>query len=220
MESFVALARTALPYLLMGAEVSMRLIATVLVAATLLALPIAVARDARWRWVSLPVGLASWALRGLPPIVVLFFVYFVAPQWGMTLDPFPAAVIGMTAYTAFQFAEAVRAGLQAVDAGQHVAIRALAMRPLRGFVRIVLPQALPAMIPPYVNYATELVKDSALASAIAVPEMMGNASQLITSVGEPFQILLMVGAIYAALDGALLVVQGSAERRFATRSRG
>jgi His/Glu/Gln/Arg/opine family amino acid ABC transporter permease subunit len=218
MESFLAIARNALPYLLQGALVSLRLILFVLLASTLLAVPLALGRDARRRWISLPVGLISWAMRGLPPIIVLFFVYFVAPQLGVSVDPFPAAVIGMTAYTAFQFAEAVRSGLAAVDPGQALATRALALSPPRALARIILPQALPAMVPPYVNYATELVKDSALASAIAVPEMMGNAQQLITSVGKPFQILLLVAAIYAALDGVLLVAQGRAERRFATRA--
>jgi His/Glu/Gln/Arg/opine family amino acid ABC transporter permease subunit len=219
MDQFIPILQNALPYLLQGALVSLHLILIVLAAGTVLAIPLALARDARSRWISLPVGLASWALRGLPPIVVLFFVYFVAPQLGVTLDPFPAAAIGMTAYTAFYLAEAVRSGLAAVDPGQALAVRALAMPPSRGWLRIILPQALPAAIPPYVNYATEVVKDSALASAIAVPEMMGNATQLITSVGRPFQILLIVGAIYVALDSVLLTAQARAEHRQRARSR-
>ena len=219
MHDFAALLQNALPYILRGAVVSLELIAIVLGAGTALAIPVALARDARSRWISLPVGLASWAMRGLPPLIVLFFVYFVAPQFGVSVAPFPAAAIGMTAYVAFYLAEAARSGLAAVDPGQALALRALAIGPWRGFVRVTLPQALPAMIPPYVNYATEVVKDSALASAIAVPEMMGNAQQLITSVGRPFQILLIVGALYGLLDGVLLVAQGRAERRFTTKSR-
>lgn len=219
MERSATLFANAAPYILQGAVVSLELIVIVLGTGTVLAVPLALARNAPQRWVSLPVGLMSWAARGLPPIVVLFLVYFVAPQLGITVDPFPAAAIGMTAYVSFYLAEAVRSGLAAVDPGQMLAIRALALGPLRGFVRVVLPQALPAMIPPYINYATEVVKDSALASAIAVPEMMGNASQLITSVGQPFQILLIVGAVYVILDGILLLAQAKAERRWLTRPR-
>ncbi len=196
---------------------SLQLILCVGLISTLLAVPLALARNASKSWIAIPVGIASWAMRGLPPIVVLFFVYFVAPQIGITIDPFPAAVIGMSAYMAFYLAESVRGGLLAVDAGQHLAARALALGPARSFVRIVFPQALPAIVPSYISYTTEIVKDSALAGTIAVPELMSNAAQLITSLGKPFQILLMVGVVYVGLDGLLLGLQARAEARWRRR---
>jgi ABC-type amino acid transport system permease subunit len=169
--------------------------------------------------IAIPIGFLSWAMRGLPPLVILFFVYFVAPQIGFDVAPFPAAVIGMTLYMAFYLAEAIRGGLAAIDPGQRLAARALALRRGRAFFRILLPQALPAIVPPYISYTTEIVKDSALAGSIAVPEMMGNASQLIMRTGRPFQILLFVGALYVILDSVLLVAQAKAEKRWRTRHR-
>jgi len=215
MDAFAAV-RIAAPYIFEGAVVTLELVVAVLLVSTPLAFVVALARNSRHAFIAVPTAAASWMLRGVPPLVVLFFVYFVAPRAGLDIEPFAAAVIGMSLYTVFYLAEAVRSGLAAVPAGQKIAIQALALGRWHGFVRIVLPQALPAMIPPFINYATEVVKDSALAASIAVPEMMGNASQLIMSTNKPFQILLFVGGLYVAIDAVLLVGQAAAERRWRT----
>ncbi len=195
------------PFILKGAVVTVRMVLLVLLIGTPLAVLVALGRDSRSLWVSVPLGILSAFVRGLPPLLILFCAYFVLPLLGIKLEPFPAAVVGLTLYIVFYFAECVRGGLAAVPAGQQNAIRALGIPPVRAFCRIILPQAVPAALPAYIGHATEVVKNSALASAIAVPEMMGNASQLIMSVGRPFEILLFVAVIYALLDLGLLALQ-------------
>jgi His/Glu/Gln/Arg/opine family amino acid ABC transporter permease subunit len=219
MERSLAIVTSAAPYILRGATVTVELVVLVILIGTPMALLVAVARNSRYRLIALPIGLLSWAMRGLPPLVILFFVYFVAPQAGFDINPFPAAVIGMTLYMTFYLAEAVRGGLAAIDEGQRLAARALALPRGRAFFRVLLPQALPAIVPPYISYTTEIVKDSALTGSIAVPEMMGNASQLIMRTGRPFQILLFVGLLYVLLDALLLIAQAKAEKRWQTLQR-
>jgi His/Glu/Gln/Arg/opine family amino acid ABC transporter permease subunit len=219
MERFLQIVAAAAPYIFKGAAVTVELVVLVILIGTPTALLVALARNSRHAVIAVPVGFLSWAMRGLPPLVILFFVYFVAPQAGFDIDPFPAALIGMTLYMTFYLAEAIRGGLAAIDQSQRLAARALALPRGRAFFRILLPQALPAIVPPYISYTTEIVKDSALAGSIAVPEMMGNASQLIMRTGRPFQILLFVGVLYVILDAVLLVVQARAERRWQTLQR-
>jgi His/Glu/Gln/Arg/opine family amino acid ABC transporter permease subunit len=219
MGPFLQVVLRAAPYILQGAAVTVELTLLVIAVSTPVALAVAIARNSRYAAVAVPIAFLSWAMRGLPPLVVLFFVYFVAPQLGFDIPPFPAAAIAMASYMTFYLAEAIRGGLAAVDPGQRLAARALALPRLRVLLRIVLPQALPAIVPPYISYATEVVKDSALAGSIAVPEMMGNATQLIMRTGRPFQILLFVGLLYVVLDSILLVAQSKAEVAWQTRQR-
>lgn len=208
---------TVAPFILRGTATTIALTLSVLVVGTLLAVPVALARNTRSPLVAIPVAVASWMMRGIPPLLVLFLVYFALPQFGLPMESFPAAVAGMTLYMTFYFAEAVRAGLAAVPAGQVAAIRALSIPPVRAFRRIILPQALPATIPPWIGHATEVVKGSALTATIAVAETTGNAYQLIVTTGRPFEILILVAAIYILLDSVLLVLQARAERRFRVR---
>lgn len=206
------------PFILRGVAVTVELVVVVLLISAPLAILVALARNARAPWIAMPIAVFSWIMRGIPPLLILFLVYFAFPQFGLDMKPFPAAVTGMTLYMTFYFAESVRAGLAAVDAGQYQAARALALPPVRTFFRIVLPQALPASIPSYISHATEVVKNSALTASIAVAETMGNAYQLIISTNRPFEILLFVAAIYATLDSILIVAQSRAERRWHVRA--
>jgi His/Glu/Gln/Arg/opine family amino acid ABC transporter permease subunit len=210
---------TTAPFILRGTVVTVELVVLVLLLSAPLAVLVALGRDSRAAWLSIPLGVLSSTVRGLPPLLILFGVYFALPQLGLEIDPFPAAVAGMTLYVMFYFAEAVRAGLASVDRGQLIAARALALPPARTLLRIILPQAMPAALPSCIGYATEVVKSSALTASIAVAETMGNAYQLILTTNRPFEILLFVAAIYAVLDTILLLLQGVAERRWPQRAR-
>jgi His/Glu/Gln/Arg/opine family amino acid ABC transporter permease subunit len=207
------------PFVFRGAVVTLELVFLVLVVASVLSLPLALARNARAAWIAVPFAVLSWVIRGIPPLLILFVVYFAVPQLGVPLPPFTAAVVGLTVYTMFYFAEALRAGFAAVPPGQLAASRALALPPLRTLRRIVLPQALVSALPSLISYATEVVKNSALTASIAVAETTGNAYQLILSTGRPFEILTLVAAIYAVIDGALLAVQSYAERHLLPTKR-
>lgn len=114
-------------------------------------------------------------LRGIPLIVNVLFVYFVAPMFGLALNSFSAAALSLSLWGGANCTEIVRAGLMGVPEGQREAARALALPPLIGFRKIILPQALRPIIPAMAGMFTLLVQSTALASLVGVPELFRNA---------------------------------------------
>ena len=113
-------------------------------------------------------------LRGIPLIVNVLFVYFVAPILGLTLNSFTAAAVSLSLWGGANCAEIVRGGLQSVPRGQREAVRALALPPLVGFVKVILPQALRPIIPALAGMFTLLVQSTALGALVGVPELFRN----------------------------------------------
>lgn len=123
----------------------------------------------------------------------------------------------MSAYMAFYFAEAFIGGLNSVPRGQWQAARALGLSPSRTLLRIILPQTIPAALPPYISHATEILKGTALAAAVAVPELSSAAKRVFVVTYRPLEVLIIAAAIYAVLDGLLLLLQMLGERWAARR---
>jgi len=114
-------------------------------------------------------------LRGIPLIVNVLFVYFVAPMFGVSLNSFAAASVSLSLWGGANCAEIVRGGLLAVPRGQREAIRALALPRSAGFRKVILPQALRPIIPALAGMFTLLVQSTALASLVGVPELFRDA---------------------------------------------
>ena len=140
---------------------------------------LALMRMSRSALLSWPAAAYIEIMRGTPLYVQLFLVYYSLPQIGqlfhtdaLTLDAFPAAVICLAANYAAYEAEIHRAGLQAVDKGQREAALSIGMSESQAFARVILPQALRIILPPVINDAIAMLKDSCLASAIGVMELL------------------------------------------------
>lgn len=205
------------PALLKGTLVTLELTLVVLAAATPGGIVVALLRDSPLAWLRGAMAVVSWVLRGVPPLLVLFLVFFGLPLVGPRLSPFVSAAIAMTIYMTFYFGEVFRAGLESVPQGQWRAAAALGLSPARTLFRIVMPQMIPASLPPYISHATDLMKGTALAAAVAVPELTNAAKQVFVVTYRPFEILLAAAAIYAVLDSGLIVLQLSGERWAARR---
>lgn len=205
------------PALLRGALVTLQLTVIVLIIATPLGVLVALARNAPNRAVRLMTLALSGIFRGIPPLLILFFAFFALPFLGLRMNPMPSAIIAMSSYMAFYFAEAFTAGLNSVAHGQWQAARALGLSPIRTLTRIVLPQTIPAALPPYISHATEILKGTALAGAVAVPELSLAARQIFVVNFRPLEVLLAAAAIYAVLDAVLLALQMAGERWSARR---
>ncbi len=208
---------TVWPSLLKGAAVTLELTSIVLVCATPGGLLVATLRSARSPIVRAALRIASWIFRGIPPLLLLFLAFFGLPGIGITLPPMPSAVIAMTTYMSFYFGEIFHSGLESVPRGQWQACAALGLSPTRTLVRVILPQTIPAALPPYISHATEVLKGTALAAAVAVPELTNAAKQIFVVTYRPFEILLAAAAIYAILDAVLLALQIWGERWAARR---
>ena len=110
-------------------------------------------------------------IRGIPIIVLLFYIYFVMPDFGIALSALQAAIIGLgIAYSAYQ-AENFRAGIEAIDKGQIEAAQSIGMGWWLTMRRVVLPQAVRIILPPYGNVMIMMLKDSSQASTITVAEL-------------------------------------------------
>jgi len=154
-------------------------------------------------------------LRNLPILYLLIFARFVLPTMGIRLDPFWAAVIGLSAFEAAMISEIVRAGLTSIDRGQVEAATASGLSNLQILRYVTLPQALVRMIPPTVSQFISLLKDTSLAVAISLPELMHNA-QIIYN-GNPVKYVLPVltaaAFLYFGVNFLLSQVAHILERR-------
>ena len=211
---------TVWPALRAGLQTTVLLTFAVIVIATPAGVGVAMLARSASRPVRGGVALASWALRGVPPLLVLFLFFFGLPSIGITLPPLPSAVLAMSLYMAFYLGEVFRAGLASVPAAQWQAASALGLSRARTLGRIVLPQAMPAALPSYVSQMTEVLKGTALASAVAVPELMSASRKMFAVTYRPFEVLLLAAILYAVCDGMLLLLQAAGERWAARRGLG
>ncbi|MDP9810372.1 polar amino acid transport system permease protein [Rhizobium tibeticum] len=146
------------------------------------------------------------ALRNVPSLTFLFLLYFGLAAVGVRLSSMTVAVIGLGLIGGAVVIDIFRAGFRSVPKGQNEAAAAIGLRPLDAFRLVILPQGLRLALPPLGNYAIGLVKDTSLVAAIAAPEVMFNARQI---VNETFATAWVYGAA-AVLYLALTFVVGQA----------
>jgi len=138
--------------------------------------------------------------RSTPVLVQFIWVYYALPVIsGISLSPMLAGSLVLTLYSGSFHTETFRAGILSIERGQREAAMALGMRPWQVMVRIILPQATVRMLPAYASTLVTLVKDSALASAISVPELLRQGATIASYTMLPVQSLLIVAGIYFLL---------------------
>jgi polar amino acid transport system permease protein len=214
---FLADAREFLPILLQGVGVTVALTLCALVLATLLGLVWALLRTSGRRWLELPARLMVNLIRGIPIIVQLFYIYFVLPDLGIDLTAFQAGVIGLgVAYSAYM-GEVFRAGILAVDPGTIEAAESLGLGPVRVFTRVVLPQAVRIVLPPYGNNLIMLLKDSSQASVITVAEIATQSRLIASSTFKNQEVFTLAALLYLCLSLPLILLVGRLEKRFGRR---
>lgn len=145
-------------------------------------------------------------LRGIPIIVQLFYIYFVMPDFGLSLTAVQAAIIGLgIAYSAYQ-AENFRAGIEAVDRGQVEAALSIGMGWGMTMRRVILPQAIRIALPPYGNIMIMMLKDSSQASTITVAELALQGKLIASSTFKNTSVYTMVALMYLALSLPLILL--------------
>lgn len=217
MEEYAFLVRFA-PLILLAAATTVGLLVAATVCGTVLGIIGAVASRARNALVRRTALAYSWIFRGSPPLIVLLFCYFGLGEIGLKLSPFQAAVLGLSLVSAAYFMEIFRAGIAAVPRGQFEAATALGMSRMHIARRIVYPQTLPIIVPPYFSSVISNLKDTALASAIAVGELVGVSRLIIGSTLRPIEIFTIAAVIFVAL-GSLLVRCQTLLEKFVSISR-
>ncbi len=149
------------------------------------------------RWLRPIVVLYIDSMRAIPVLVVLVWTFFALPIFsGLTMPPFFAALIGLTVHLAAYVAEIVRAGVESVRPGQTRASLALGMSRAQIVRRIVLPQAIVRMLPAFGSLLSITIKDTAIASVIAVPELMRQSETLAGQSFQPIEVYTFAMLVY------------------------
>ncbi len=139
-------------------------------------------------------------IRSTPLVVQIFFVFYVGPQFGITLSPWVAGMIAIGTHYASYLSEVYRGALDAVPAGQAEACVALNLPARRTFFGIIVPQALPLALPGMGNYLIGIFKDTPILMVIGVAEMMQVASAIGAKYWRYTEVMTIVGLIFLALS--------------------
>jgi polar amino acid transport system permease protein len=139
-------------------------------------------------------------VRSTPLLIQILFIYFVLPRFGITLDAFTAGIIALSLHYGCYCSEVYRAGLEAVPRGQWEACTALNLNSWNTFKNIILPQAIPPIVPALGNYLVALFKDTPLLSAIAVAELVQTAKNLGSETFRYNEPITIVGLIFLVLS--------------------
>lgn len=203
-----------LPNLLKGTVISISLFAATIIFALPLGLPLALGENSKFapaRWFCRTF---VYVFRGTPLMLQLFFFYFFFPMYlNIRMSAFPAAVITFVLNYAAYFAEIYRGGIKSIDKGQYEAAHSLGLSNSQQFRDIVLPQMIRIVIPPVSNEVITLVKDTALASCIALADLM-RVAQSIVSRDSRLTAYLIAAAIYLIFTFIVTVILRKMEKRY------
>ena len=185
---------------LRGCAVTLELTFWSFTLSTVVALLLALMSISKRRYLRMPAVAYIEVVRGLPSLVVLVWVYFALPiLTGVSMTGFQAAVLGLTLSQAAFSAEIFRAGIESIDKGQMEVARVIGMSYVLAMRRIVLPQAIRRMIPPFVNTFAGLLKFTSLASVIAVTELLHVSTNIIQLTFRPLEVYTFSAVLYLAM---------------------
>ncbi|HXB77739.1 MAG TPA: amino acid ABC transporter permease [Bradyrhizobium sp.] len=213
MEKFLRDAAEFLPILLQGVGLTIVVTIGSLILSTILGLVWALLRVSGVRALAgLSAGLIN-LIRGIPIIVLLFYLYFVMPDFGIALTALQAAILGLgLAYSAYQ-AENFRAGIEAIDKGQIEAAQAIGMGWWLTMRRVILPQAVRIVLPPYGNIMIMLLKDSSQASTITVAELALQGKLIASSTFKNTSVFTLVALMYLTMSIPLILLVRHFEKK-------
>jgi polar amino acid transport system permease protein len=186
--------------------------------AAVLGLVLALLRIAKSAWIAVPVGLFIEVIRSTPLLIQVFFAFFILPEYGITLSPLTTGILALGLHYATYCSEVYRAGIENIPRGQWEASIALNLSRFHTFRDIIIPQAIPPIVPALGNYFIAIFKDTPILSAIAVLELMQTAkivgsetfryTEPITLVGLFFLLFSLIAAALVRSLEALLSLQG------------
>jgi len=204
----------ALPRLAEGAKLTILLSVATIGIGLLIGIVCALARTSHRAWLRRPAAVYVETIRNTPFLVQLFMIYFGLPSLGVRLDPVEAALIGMSINCGAYATEIVRAGIEAIPRGQLEAARAMGF-PVPSIVRhVVMFPALRAVFPALASQFILVMLGSAVVSTVSVEELTGVAHLVETENFRPFEVYLVVTAIYLAIAFSLKLVFAAVDRYY------
>lgn len=206
-----------MPTLLGGLVITIEVTVVAFVIAAVLGLLMALGRRSDNPWIAQPIGAVIEFIRSTPLLVQLYIFFFVLPRYGLRMPAFVVGTIALGLHYGTYTSEIYRAGIDAIDRGQWEAARALNFSPSRTWLGIVLPQAIPPMIPALGNYLVAMFKESAQLSAITVVELTLTARIIGTNSFRFLEPLTMAGVLYFLISYPSSLVVQRLEKRYAEK---
>jgi His/Glu/Gln/Arg/opine family amino acid ABC transporter permease subunit len=196
---------------------TLRLAVPAIVLGFALGIFIGLARLAAAPWIRVPATLYVEFFRGVPLVMVIFWMWFIIPQLlGIPLPEYGVALTAFVIFEAAYFGEIVRAGVQSVARGQVEAARALGLSGTQGMAYIILPQALRNMVPALVTQMIVLFKDTSLASIIGYVDLTKAAQIVNNREIKPFELYLFIAVVYWVCTYSMSRVARRMERRLSS----
>lgn len=193
---------------------TLRLAVPAIVLGFLLGIAVGLARLASARGIRLAATAYVEFFRGVPLVMVIFWVWFILPQaLGRAIPEYGVALAAFVVFEAAYFGEIVRAGVQSVPRGQVEAATALGLTPARTLRWVVLPQALRNMVPSLVTQMIVLFKDTSLASIIGYVDLTKAAQIVNNREIRPFELYLFIAVVYWLCTYSMSVVAARFEPR-------
>lgn len=203
-----------MPFMLEGSVMTLKLFFLTLILSLPMGLPFALGSNSRIMPVRLLCKTFVWIFRGTPLLLQLFFFYFFFPLvLGLQMNVFATVVLTYVLNYAAYFAEIYRGGINSIDNGQYEAAHALGLTRRQTMADIILPQTMKAILPPVVNEAITLVKDTALASTLPIIELMKATNSAVNRMSDmtPF---FYAALIYLLMTFILTLTAGRLEKYF------
>jgi polar amino acid transport system permease protein len=205
----------SLPFLWQGLLVTLDVSALVVAAALALGVVMGIGLAYGPRWLYWIIRLYSDGLRGIPLIVLIFFVYYALPLTGWNVNNFWAAVAALAAFQTAHVLEVTRGAVQSIHPGQNEAGKAIGLTFVQRMAYVILPQALRRFLPPWINSVVDTVKGSALVSLVGIVDLMLAIQQVIGRTFEPLPLYLLGALMYFAINYSLSLASRRLEARFA-----
>ncbi|RYE40298.1 MAG: amino acid ABC transporter permease [Hyphomicrobiales bacterium] len=206
------------PLLLQGLWVTLQIGVVSIVAGLIFGLFLALVRLYGPIWTQVLAKLYINFMRSIPLLVLLIIIYYALPFVGIRLSPFLSAVSALSLVSAAYTAEIFRAGIEAIPKGQFEASSALGLSYRHMMVDVILPQAVRIVIPPLTNNCINVMKDTALASVVAMPDLLKQATQAQALAANPSP-LIGAAIIYVAFLWPMVAAVSRLERSYAKADR-
>ncbi|MFL9988112.1 ectoine/hydroxyectoine ABC transporter permease subunit EhuD [Paraburkholderia sediminicola] len=209
-------AREILPILLQGLKITV--LATVLgaVVAAVVGMVFAILRLSPNRVVARTTTIVVSFIRGTPLLVQLYFVFYVLPDIGIRMPALAAGVLALGVHYATYTAEVYRSGIENVPRGQWEAAKACNLSPAQMWHHIILPEAVPPMLPALANYLISMFKETPLLSAITVLELMNEAKIVANTDYRYLEPMTLVGVLFLCISLVAVIGVRLLEKRFST----
>ncbi len=205
----------ALPFLWAGLLVTLEVSAIVVAVALVAGIIFGVGVTYGPIWLRLPIRAYSDVLRGIPLLVLIFFVYYGLPLTGWNLGSLWAATTALALFETAHVLEVARGALQSIHPGQNEAGKSIGLTFEQRMVYVVFPQALRRFLPPWINTVVDTVKGSALLSLVGIVDLMLSIQQVIGRTFDPMPLYVLGALIYFAINYVLSFASRRLEARFA-----